>query len=380
MNRGLKRQVNPKVAALAILAVITIVQVIWWRGLVMKPKPAPSRPPEQSRGPQMHITVIGREDVLVATLAGAPEPGNADGIGRNARFDAPTGLALDAQGNLYVADCRNHRIRMISPRGFASTVAGSEAGYADGPVAQARFNLPCGVAVGPDGAIYVADTGNHRIRRIHNGQVVTLAGGAPGMADGTGAAARFNRPCALAYVNEPAPALLVADALNKRVRKVSLSGIVQGGWTTSGVPTCVVGAQEPVFAVPQSGAFFIGSQTLKNVPVSQTGDVTQPSQYALRHPMAFCPAPGGGWFAVDTDHAAVFRIRDNRAEMLAGIIWDLGTYAGWIDDTGNRARFGAITSVVADNRGHVYVSDTTNNSIRRLTLPMSVAEGRMTLP
>src|SRR5689334_8095985 len=115
-------------------------------------------------------------DGSVTTLAGGSE-GFADGTGAQASFNTPSGIAIDADGNLYVADTGNNRIRKVTPQGVVTTVAGDgTAGYVDGQAAQARFNGPIGVAVGGDGNIYVADTYNDRIRRISpEGQVTTIA-------------------------------------------------------------------------------------------------------------------------------------------------------------------------------------------------------------
>jgi DNA-binding beta-propeller fold protein YncE len=148
--------------------------------------------------------------VQVATLAGtagvagfqdSSEPGSADG----ARFNAPAGLALDLQGNLYVADRGNQAIRMIAPDGTVSTVAGNPAavGADDGGAGLASFNGPSAVAVTVDGStLYVADTGNHLVRRIQDGSVSTLAGtaGEPGSADGS-KDTLLNAPVAIALDN-----------------------------------------------------------------------------------------------------------------------------------------------------------------------------------
>jgi DNA-binding beta-propeller fold protein YncE len=117
------------------------------------------------------IAPDGAASLTVTTLAGAKEPGYVDGPGSEARFNFPRGIATDAEGNLYVADMANHRIRKITPEGAASltvtTLAGSgEPGDADGPAGEAQFRVPEGVAVDPDGNVVVADTGNHRIRKI----------------------------------------------------------------------------------------------------------------------------------------------------------------------------------------------------------------------
>ncbi len=162
----------------------------------------------------------------VASLAGGEE-GFKDGLGARASFHTPSGLAMDAAGNIYVADTGNHAIRKISPQGQVTTLAGSgRAGYRDGAAAQAQFNGPIGVAVDALGVVYVADTYNDRIRRISpQGLVSTLAGGKfPGDRDGRGSAARFDNPTALAL--DSAGILWVADTRNDAVRRVTPEGQV----------------------------------------------------------------------------------------------------------------------------------------------------------
>ncbi len=111
---------------------------------------------------------------LVSTVAGEGTAGYIDGPAAQARFDGPIGIAVDAAGNIYVADTYNDRIRKITTDGNVSTVAGNGLGYADGPAGSALFDTPCGIVVAPDGTLIVADTGNHRLRKIANGQVTTL--------------------------------------------------------------------------------------------------------------------------------------------------------------------------------------------------------------
>lgn len=381
MNRGLKGQVNPKVTALVILAVLVLVQWLWWRGLVPKPISGMRGGPRGGGGLPTIVNVLGREDVLVETLAGDLEPGHADGPAHAARFDGPTGLAVDAAGDIYVADTRNHCVRRTGPNGETATLAGgsAEPGYRDGPAAQARFSSPCGVAVAPDGTVYVADTGNHRIRRIRNGQVTTLTGGAPGLADGRGETARFRLPSAIAYISGSAPHLLVADTGNRQVRVVHLDGSVTRGRSVPGGPIAVVAASPaPAIAVPEAGALLTGAQTLRNVAIDAGEDAgsVRPGQLALKRPVAVWPAPDG-WFAADQEHGAVFHIREGgRAEVLAGICQVGATVYGWKDGTGNRANFGMIGGLAMDRAGrHIYVSDTINNLIRRITLPNAVADG-----
>ena len=155
----------------------------------------------------------------VGTFAGDPllTAGQTDGVGEAARFQAPSRLAA-ADGWLYVADQAGRALRLISPNGAVTTQGGdpapTAAGAVDGPSHTARFRKPCGVAVGRDGLVFVADRGNHAIRRITSrGEVVTFAGelGTAGDQDGLGAEAGFRNPTELAmdsvgylYVTEPA--------------------------------------------------------------------------------------------------------------------------------------------------------------------------------
>lgn len=162
----------------------------------------------------------------ITTLAGGNE-GFADGAGAQASFNTPSAIAIDKQGNLYVADTGNNRIRKITPEGVVTTVAGDgTAGYADGPAAQARFNGPIGVTVDQHGNLYVADTYNDRIRKIStDGQVTTTAGsGQPGYADGAATSALFDTPCGVAVASDGS--LIVADTGNRQLRNITADGNV----------------------------------------------------------------------------------------------------------------------------------------------------------
>ena len=164
-------------------------------------------------------------DGMVTTLAGTRE-GFADGTAE-AAFNTPSGLAIDEAGNLLVADTGNNAIRKITPQGVVTTVAGDgTAGYRDGPVGQARFNGPIGVAIDKTGTIFVADSYNDRIRVISPaGEVTTLAGaGTPGFQDGAGSQAKFDTPCALLV--DAKGELIVADTRNNALRLIDRAGQV----------------------------------------------------------------------------------------------------------------------------------------------------------
>ena len=166
----------------------------------------------------------------VTTFAGSPGiAGSDDGAGSAARFQLPSGVACDASGNVYVADHGNQIIRKITPGGHVSTLAGSagDPGGADGVGATARFSDPAGVACDADGNIYVADAGNHTVRKITPTGVVTTLAGSPGQTgstDGTGSAARFQRPEGVTC--DAAGNIYVADDLNSTIRRVTPTGVV----------------------------------------------------------------------------------------------------------------------------------------------------------
>ncbi len=160
---------------------------------------------------------------VVTTVAGGTE-GNADGIGAAAQFNRPYGLTSDINGNLYVSDTYNHRIRKISAAGVVTTLAGSTQGYADGTGTAAQFNHPFGIAVDGAGNVYVGE--NCRIRKITPaGVVTTFAGGTPGFANGNGTAAQFQNGIN-GIATDAAGNLFVADTYNYRIRKITATGEV----------------------------------------------------------------------------------------------------------------------------------------------------------
>lgn len=173
----------------------------------------------------------------VTTFAGNGTAGATDGTGTAARFNNPTGVAVDAAGNVYVADYSNHKIRKITPAGVVMPFAGSGSqGAANGPVASAAFRNPMSVAVDASGNVYVADRLNYMIRKISGGSVTTLAGnGTAGFQDNaTGTSAQFNTPNSLAV--DASGYVYVADQANNRIRKISPAGSVStlAGAATSG--------------------------------------------------------------------------------------------------------------------------------------------------
>ena len=167
---------------------------------------------------------------VVSTFAGtAGASGNLDGSGAAARFSNPNGMAIDTAGNIFLADWGNHTVRRITPAGVVSTLAGTPGapGSADGTGAAARLNRPNGLAVDGAGNVYVSDTANHTIRRISPADVVTtLAGlaGAPGDTDGSGPAACLNQPAWLGI--SPGGDLFATSGADDTLRKITQAGVV----------------------------------------------------------------------------------------------------------------------------------------------------------
>jgi len=172
-------------------------------------------------------TTVQSNNSVVTIFAGSTERGFADGIGEEVRFHNPSSMAVDGAGNVYVADDGNYRIRMVTPEGVVTTLAGSGvAGFADGTGAAARFGSPAGITIDSAGNLYVTDNDNSSIRKVTpEGVVTTLAGSTTrGFADGTGAAARFFWPNCVAV--DSAGNVYTADFHSGRIRRITPEGVV----------------------------------------------------------------------------------------------------------------------------------------------------------
>ncbi len=216
-------------------------------------------------------------DGIVSNYAGSGSPGYLDGPDSVAMFQSPSGVCADNQGNLYVADFLNHRIRKISSDGTVSTVAGTGTdGFMDGPDTVAQFNYPRGIGVDGSGNLYVGDSWNHRIRKITpDGTVSTLAGGGGNIGvgsvgdyvDGGSLVARFYTPAGINLDQQGN--IYVADAFNHRIRKVLPSGLVStvagsgatgqgnGGFLDSTVDVALLNTPTEVF-IDGAGNIYIG--------------------------------------------------------------------------------------------------------------------------
>ncbi|GHV80811.1 hypothetical protein AGMMS49944_26020 [Spirochaetia bacterium] len=323
---------------------------------------------------------------VVSTLAGGSAYGNADGTGTAARFDYPSGITTDGSGNLYVADYRNHSIRkIVIASGVVTTIAGSgTAGSADGMGTAAQFNYPYDITTDGSGNLYVADNGNHRIRKIviASGAVTTLAGSTQGYADGTGTAAQFNAPDGI--TTDGSRYLYVADSGNHRIRKIVIA---------SGAVTTLAGSGTQGYADGTGTAARFWSPTGITTDGSENLYVADYGNHRIRKIVIasgavttlagsiYGYADGMGtaaWFrnpdGITTDGGGNLYVADSVNNRIRKIVISSGvvtTFAGsgtrgYADGTGTAARFWSPTGITTDGSGNLYVTDRYNARIRQI--------------
>ncbi|HEX8746181.1 MAG TPA: NHL repeat-containing protein [Pyrinomonadaceae bacterium] len=323
-------------------------------------------------------TVFG-ERFAVRTLAGDGAPGFADGAANQARFSDPFGVAIDSKGSIYIADAgENNRIRRITPEGAVTTLAGGEEGFQDGQGGGAKFNTPSALAVDAQDNLYVADTGNNAIRKITpDGTVTTLAGGGEaGYRDGAGRDARFNAPIGVAV--DPAGNVYVADTYNDRIRKVTKEGEVNtlaGGAASPGYldgPALSASFDTPCgLTVAPSGELYIadtGNNAIRRLsPEGQVTTFVSAAQLTDNQSLLFAPVGlaithDGILYSTGNDRGRIAQIRQDGAVFAFS-----GAGSGFSDGEGDAARFNSPTGVAVDNRGALYVADSANYLVRKLS-------------
>jgi sugar lactone lactonase YvrE len=275
----------------------------------------------------------------VETFAGGGPSGSVNGTGANAEFSSPIALATDSGGNVYVADFGNDMIRRITPFGVVTSVAGSAgvSGSADGTNSQALFFEPEGIAVDAGANLYVADTGNHTVRKITpdatgaNWVVTTLAGspGQPGDIDGTGGNARFYFPEGIAV--DSSGNVYVGDSANRTVRQITPGGVVT---TLAGPGGSYGSADGPVLSARFNEPYAVAVDSSFHVYVADTFNDTI------------------------------------RTVTSAGTVTTLAGEAGMAasaDGTNGLARFNEPTGLAVDGAGNLYVADYQNSTVRKIT-------------
>ncbi|MBK0379895.1 NHL domain-containing protein [Mucilaginibacter segetis] len=317
----------------------------------------------------------------VTTFAGNGTTGKANGPRTQASFNAPHDIKIDAAGNLYIADAGNNLIRKITPDGIVSTVAGTGiAGFADGPVATATFNTPKGITVDKNGNIFVADTKNHLIRKIDvNGIVSTLAGnpGVSGASNSHGSFATFNLPTGIAASD--IGWLFVADYGNQMVRLVAPDGNVStlaGNGTKSwidGKGDAATFISPNAITVGSDGIIYMADNShIRTIDIDGNVITIAGSffngNYDGTGKASRFDIPAG----IVRDGAGVLFIGDQnnnyirRMDPVGAVNTIAGSTRGSTNGVGTAATFNAPAGVAIDAEGNLYIADEGNNLIRKV--------------
>lgn len=282
----------------------------------------------------IHLLCIHSSAQTVTTFAGSGATGSLDTTGIYATFNFPVGLCANASGDIFVADYFNNKIRQITPVGMVTTFVGSNtSGAIDSTGIYAKFFAIEGVCIDATGNIFVADKGNHKIRKVTpSGVVTTIAGsGFWGSTDGIGTAASFATPVAVCSDN--AGNIYVADYFNSNIRKITSAGVV----TT-----------------------FAGSTSASCGLTDATGTLA-----LFCNPSGLCCDASGNIYVADSGNNKIRKITP--AGVVTSIAGSTSGIAGSADGIGAAASFYSPLDVCIDAIGNIYVADFNNNKIRKIT-------------
>lgn len=340
----------------------------------------------------------------ITPFAGSGSPGfSGDGSNaEGAQVNNAWGLAFDSSGNLYVADQINHRIRRITPSGTISTIAGNGTASfgGDGNAAtNASMNYPSGLAVAPNGNVYIADTVNHRIRMVATGgNISTVAGMGEAGSTGDGAPAmeaKLNYPTAV--VVDAAGRVLIADTYNHKIRAITSDGNIStiAGTGTAGVSGDGGAATAAKLNYPQglaldaAGRIYIAdtfNQRIRRIDTDGTittvagngepgfgGDGDLAAKAQLFYPKGIAVDSEGNLIIADCFNSRVRMVSPEgiiRTIAGNGLFGDRGDWGPAL-----RARLRFPAGVAVDSSGRVYVADTQNNKIRLLIPDLPIGDG-----
>jgi len=274
-------------------------------------------------------------DGVVTTIAGsAGNSGSTDGTGADARFDSPAGIAIDSEGNLYITDSWS-TIRKITTDGVVTTIAGTTGSYnsTDGTGADARFDSLDGIAIDSVGNLYITDYNNHTIRKITaGGMVTTFAGSAgnSGSTDGNGADARFDSPNSITIDSNDNLYIASDDHTIKKI-------------TPTGMVSTIAGSAGTYGSIDGNGA-----------------------NARFNFPYGLAITDNGTLYISDASNTIRRMTSDG---MVTTIIGSAGIY-GSIDGNGADARLNNPNGLAIDSHGNLYIMDSNNNRVRKVTLPI----------
>lgn len=316
----------------------------------------------------------------ITTFAGSmTQAGSTNGVGTNARFNSPNGIAVDSAGTLYVADEGNHVIRKITPNGTVSILSGAAGfgGATNGSANNARFLYPRGVAIGSAGFIFVADTFNHAIRRVGpDGAVTTFAGalGTKGSVDGTGTAARFSDPMGIA--SDSSGNLYVTDRSSHVIRKITpagvvstLAGLADNAGSADGTGSGARFNFPTGIGVDAAGTVYVSDMFNHTIrKISPAGVVTTLAGFAsqigstdgaatvarFRFPNGLAADAGGNVFVADGSNSIIRKIDPaGNVSTISGKAMERGS----VDGTGVNARFQTPLGIAVTQTGDIWITD-----------------------